>query len=68
MPINRLAISRRASPICISLLGCLPEHHLLHMNYYGNITAVSTFHSIQRPIIIFLADNSEILNSLIFLK
>lgn len=68
MPIKRLAISRTASPIYISLLGCLPEHRLLHMNYYRSITAVSTFHSIQLPIIIFLADNAEILNSLILLK
>lgn len=68
MPINRLANSRTASPIYISLLGCLPEHRLRHMNYYRRITAVSTFHSIQLPIIIFLADNAEILNSLILLK
>ena len=68
MPINHLVISQRASPICISLLGCLPEHLLLYMNYYQNITAVSTFHFIQLPIIIFLADNIEILNSLILLE
>lgn len=68
MPINRLAIRRRTSPIYISLLGRLPEHPLRHMNYYRNITAVSTFCSIQLPIIIFLADNTEILNSSILLK
>lgn len=54
MPIKPLAISRTASPICISVLGWLPEHHLLHMNYDGSISAVSTFHSIQLPIIIII--------------
>lgn len=68
MPINCTAISTRASPICISQPGSFPEHHLQHMNYYPNITAVSTFLSIQLPIIIFLADNPEILNSSILLK
>lgn len=38
------------------------------MNYYPNTTAVSTFLSIQLPIIIFLADKPEILNSSILLK
>lgn len=68
MPISGTAISTRASPICIRRPGSLPEHQLQHMNYCPNITAVSTFLSIQLPIIIFLADNPEILNSSILLK
>ena len=48
--------------------GWFPEHRLLQMNYYLNITAVSTFRAIQLPIIIFLVDNIEILNSSILLK
>jgi len=68
LPTSRTAIGTRASPVCISQPGSFPEHHLQPMNYYPNITAVSTFLSIQLPIIIFLADNPEILNSSILLK